>query len=927
VSSSFTFLSWARAGVSASLPAPHPLPATPTPADVVAATAASDAAARIAASVTVTTDSGGSPTAGATVQLLGPADITGLIASQIVRSDPPDGAQAFPPNLFPCIELDRPDLPWAFTPVGAAGEQLQPWLVLIVVPADAATLTDATPTAPGQIVVDATQLPSLDDAWAWAHVAVALPHDQVGDVNELQKDNPDVVISRLMCPRQLDGLTDYIGCVVPSFKAGVQAGLGDSASEAKLTRAWDNTVSGQIPLPVYHAFSFRTGETGDFHSLVLAMKHRVLKPDASTRPVDITHPGSEVPDAPVGTTIGLEGALRVPDAGETDWPTAVSEPFQEALIPLLDAGAQTNGHGHVLAPPLYGRWLAAHQTVPAESGAAGRPVWLRTLNVDPRHRMVAGIAARTIQRHAQTLLAQAWEQVDQVTAANALLRAAQLARTRAAHAWHRLGALDAPTLLALAGPALARTRVGAKTAHGDVGATSYPAGLLTGAARRIARPRGPLGRRLGLQPGALVHAGADPAATAIGGAPAPWSVSHVHHAAAEIQHADVRDGFVPLSSKDKPPDGKGKPVKIGNPLAEALRGAAATLIGDQTTLLKAHDQAPALNLGALATEVLAALNPEQTVTARVGSRIKVPARPAHVDPLDPVLAVPQFPQPLWETLDETSRDLLFPGLARIPRETVTALETNPRFVEAFLVGANHELGAQLLFAEYPTDQRGTGFRQFWDARGRVPKPATDDDAHDIDAISDWHKDADLGDNMRHGGAGDVVLVLRGELLRRYDVTVYAVPATTVAPRPRGFDTDPANERYPLFSGRIGDVAFYGFDFTADDARGSEADGEPGYYFVLQQHAIAPHFGLLAATEQYIGQAPYEAGVVTWDNVSTADASGKRVPMLYAPVAQAWAAAASWPTGAVWGADAASQAALCLQHPVRVAIHAEDLLPT
>jgi hypothetical protein len=915
--SSFTFLSWARAGISASLP------------PLAGAVEAANAAAQIPVGVTVSTDSAGDRTASATVRLLGAGDVTGLIAGQIVRSDPPDGTPAFPPNLFPFVELDRPDLPWAFTPVGVSGERLQPWLVLVVVPADQAQLTDATASAPAQLQTDATQLPSLADTWAWAHVAVAMPADAVGDVNALQKDNPDLVVSRLVCPRQLDAQTDYVGCVVPSFLAGVQAGLGGPVTATTLAPAWDNTRSGQVTLPVYHAFSFRTGEAGDFRSLALSMKHRVLPADASTRPVDISHPGAGVPDAPDGTTIGLEGALRVPDAPETDWPDAVRTPFQDALIGLLDAGAQpATGGGRVLGPPLYGRWLAARATVPAATGADDEPVWLRTLNVDTRHRMVAGIAARTIQRHAQTLLAQAWSQIDQVNAANSLLRAAQLARTRAARAWGRLAALDAPVLMTLAGPALARTRVGAKTtAHGEVSASSYPAGVLTGAARRIGRPRGPLGRRLGIQPGAGALAAADPAATAIGGAPAPWSVWHVHHTPAEIQHAPVRDGFVPLGSKDPPPDAQGKPVAVGDALAEGLRTAAATIATDQLTVLKAGDARPALDLDTLAADVVAALDPEQTVTARIASRVAVPARPAGVDPLDPVLAVPQFPQPMWETLDETSRELLFPGLARIPRETVTALETNPHFVEAFLVGANHELAAQLLFAEYPTDQRGTGFRQFWDARGRVPQPATPDDAHDIDAISDWHKDADLGENMRERGPGNVVLVLRGELLRRYEVTVYAVPATTVSPRPRAIDTDPSHERYPLFSGRLGDVAFYGFDFTADDARGSEANGDPGYYFVLQEHAIAPHFGLLALTDADIGQAPQDPGELSWGNVSTAGADGKPVPMTYAPLAPggAWFAGYAWPDP-VWGADAASQAALCLQHPVRVAIHAEDLLP-
>jgi hypothetical protein len=916
--SSFTFLSWARAGISASLP------------PLVGPLDTASAAARITVGVTVSTDSAPDATATATVRLLGPGDVTGLIASQIVRSDPPGGAQAFPPNLFPCVEFDRPDLPWAFTPAGASGEKLQPWLVLVVVPAAEAQLTDATATGPARLTTPAAHLPPLGDAWAWAHVAVARPAAAVGDVNAIQRNDPDAVISRLMCPRQLDAQTDYVGCVVPSFLAGVQAGLGGPVTTTTLVPAWDSTSATQVTLPVYHAFSFRTGEAGDFRSLALSMRRRVLPAEASTRPVDISHPGSDLPAAPDGTTTGLEGALRVPDAPETDWPEAVRTPFQDALTGLLDAGSRpADGGGHVLGPPLYGRWLAAHATVPAATGAAGRPVWLRTLNVDPRHRMVAGIAARTIQRHAQTLLAQAWEQIDQVNAANALLRGAQLARTRAARAWQRIGALDAPVRIALAGPAFARTRVGARTASGEVGASSYPAGLLTGAARRIGRPRGPLGRRLGIQPGAAVRAAADPAATAVGGAPTPWAVWRGRHSAAQIQRAPVRDGFVPLGAKDPAPDSRGLPVALGNPLAEALRTAAVTIAADQVTLLKAGHDRPALDLGTLAASMLTALDPEQTVTARIASRVSVPARPAGADPLDPVLAVPRFPQPMWETLDETSRELLFPGLARIPRETVTALETNPRFVEAFLVGANHELGAQLLFAGYPTDQRGTGFRQFWDVRGRVPAPATPDDAHDIEAISDWRKDADLGENMSQHGAGNLVLVLRGELLRRYpELTVYAVPATTVSPRPRAIDTDPSHERYPLFTGRLGDVAFYGFDMTADGARGSEANGEPGFYFVLQQHAIAPHFGLLASAEGDAGQAPQDAGELSWGNVATAGADGKPVPMTYAPLTPggAWFAGYTWP-GPVWGADAASQAALCLQHPVRVAIHAEELLPT
>ena len=45
------------------------------------------------------------------------------------------------------------------------------------------------------------------------------------------------------------------------------------------------------------------------------------------------------------------------------------------------------------------------------------------------------------------------------------------------------------------------------------------------------------------------------------------------------------------------------------------------------------------------------------------------------------------------------------------------LRTNWAVVEAVLVGMNHEMARKLLWNGYPTDQRGTYFRTFWDARG------------------------------------------------------------------------------------------------------------------------------------------------------------------------------------------------------------------
>jgi hypothetical protein len=80
------------------------------------------------------------------------------------------------------------------------------------------------------------------------------------------------------------------------------------------------------------------------------------------------------------------------------------------------------------------------------------------------------------------------------------------------------------------------------------------------------------------------------------------------------------------------------------------------------------------------------------------------------------MAYPVIDQPMYEPLRDLGADYFLPRADLIPSNTVTLLETNQRFIEAYLAGVNHEFARELLWREYPTDQRGTPFRQFWDAR-------------------------------------------------------------------------------------------------------------------------------------------------------------------------------------------------------------------
>ena len=154
-----------------------------------------------------------------------------------------------------------------------------------------------------------------------------------------------------------------------------------------------------------------------------------------------------------------------------------------------------------------------------------------------------------------------------------------------------------------------------------------------------------------------------------------------------------------------PVAGAGGPaVAVDSAEASAFRTAAVTAAG---LLVGASDAPadpvlPALDLAATRTDLLAGLDPETTVPARALARIRIPfQRLPHVDPIEPVMAGPSFPRPMWQALRDLSQDWLLPGLEDVPPNTVTLVETNPTFVSSFMVGLNHEMGRELSLAGVP----------------------------------------------------------------------------------------------------------------------------------------------------------------------------------------------------------------------------------
>ncbi|WP_435345341.1 hypothetical protein [Haloarchaeobius sp. HRN-SO-5] len=411
-------------------------------------------------------------------------------------------------------------------------------------------------------------------------------------------------------------------------------------------------------------------------------------------------------------------------------------------------------------------------------------------------------------------------------------------------------------------------------------------------------------------------------------------------------------------------------------------------------------------------EILDHIDPSITVTESVLSTVTAAgdlsdALSDRDDPIDPVAWAPRFPDPMADALEELSQEYLMPGVSDVPRDSIGALSTDPAFVEAFVAGLNHEFARELLWRRFPTDRRGTYFDTFWD---KASNPfSTADDRPDVADLHTWGNP--LGQNEHGSGrqgeqfgdeAGRVVLVVRGELLRRFpDTTIYMVRSKSDDDGDRagrtpklgqvGHVTEEAVQdqgvegvEFPIFQGTLDpDVRFLGFDLAPSDAVGDPDADDPGWFFVFEEPMGETRFGLDAGTAEDRGDVPI--GVtdptssrnggeslsvdaltadgespawngLSWNHLVGADAGDAGDVDGLVPYVSLWDGppgaggdeaktwrvtrqqVQDWTDGglvdeypdladayAEWGRNSAHMARITWQRPVRVAIHADDLL--
>jgi hypothetical protein len=453
-----------------------------------------------------------------TVHVYGPADVTEIDRRQVIRAFPKADAVDAEVDDLAHVEFDRPDLPWLFTPAGpdSAGH-LVPWITLVV--AERRHVEWGEWRGSVRVArIRRNQLQPLGDAWAWAHAQVMGAKGAAAETEptlerRLSESNAAHNLSRLVCPRRLDDRTAYVACVVPTFLAGAQVAMGLTPVDT-LAPSWgtaENFAGGDpldmIALPVFFSWEFGTAEEGNFESLARKLRPTVAPPGVGRRRVDATHPWSGValdaddPGAEIVVNCpivspqlpGSEPAAQWPPEAAQRWSAAVTDELLDKLN-RADAQAHEQNPGPPLVgPPLYGGLHARQPRIETQAPAdAAQPQWFRDLNIDPRHRIVAGLGTRVVQAEQEDLMLAAWNQVIGVEAANRALRLAQLAKQVGASIHRRhLSRLRDGGVVSVTERVHAKVLdVAQRTVWASIDASSLPQSVTTGAFRRLTRPRG-----------------------------------------------------------------------------------------------------------------------------------------------------------------------------------------------------------------------------------------------------------------------------------------------------------------------------------------------------------------------------------------------------------------------------------------------------
>jgi len=874
-----------------------------------------------------------------TVAFYRPCDVLGISAKAVRRTDPSfkEYNSEFEPNYLPLIEFVEADLPWRFTSDPGMPQKRTSWVALLVLAADEFKMLepsrDQVEDVTGKKVVrppiveilDPSALPPVSEVGLWAHVQAEgqRPNASASQLEALNKASPFGLISRLVAARRLVPRTTYTAFVVPTYECGRLRGLSpDALHEHSTGLAWENAAAGH-QLPVYFSWSFATSEYGDIEALAERLEGRGLDPDTGTRPLQSALQEYNVPPAVPnrryeGAIVSTEIPPHPAQASEIthrlvevlNWPADLRD-AAGAGDPLADPKA--------LAPPIYGSWH-----LPEHRVAAGDPTWVSRLNTQLHLRSVAGLGAEIVRRDQEDLMAEAWRQVGDVAEAGRRLCAAQLGYLTTDRLYDMATeGLSPETLLFMTRPVHAKLRdAGITTLSQELEATNLRGVTKSARLRSMLAPNSVAQKYLPVD--ANTGAAIDPLTSVVQSVAAAESIRTTFEPemvdqamAAVIVGAPAETGGAPggfvggaaggFVARDftTPIDDPGGGGGFVPPDERFDPGVIHTQPG---TTQPVEPIGP-VDLGEIHDEILGALDPAITIPGRINELINGIEIPSPEALCDAIMPAPEFTTPMYEPLRDLSVSHLMPGIGDIPPNTVSILQANTEFIEAYMAGLNFEMAAELLWRGYPTEMRATFFKHFWESGGQNTG---------IAPMKDWH--SSLGSNIA-GDPPPLILLIRGDIIRRYPgIFIYAKRAGQA----EGQFILTGDAVVPDFRADLTiDTVAIGFaDLSEEDVRGS-AQHPDGYFFVLEERERDVRLGLDEPEGDTADSTDWNE--VTWADVAPASfgGSGKWAgPINLSLPTQS----NTLPADPAWGAAAAGMATLLYQRPFRIALHARRLLP-
>ncbi len=626
------------------------------------------------------------------ITLFGPGDLLGINENVISRLAPFPDANSFEPALAPFIEFSEPDFLWRFTSLQTSDKKNWiPWLTLIILKTESGKeegefvkVQNSNKELPPQIQLKPNAiLPDLKESWRWAHVhKLDIEGSSAEQISDSIKSAPEKVVCRLLSPRKLKPQTKYHAFLIPAFKIGAEAAMGitDGINDRTLL-TWETPSDGAgSTLPYYYDWEFATGTKGDFEHLIRKLKPRDLQ-NMGTRLIECSNPGYGMEEKD-GLELQMEAALKSLDTEYQSWgmdsvngKDSLSKKKQEELADLLNKREEKvkkeNGEIETklrVTPPVYGEWYASMEGEVIKIDSQSRNKWLEELNLDFRHRAAAGLGVQFVKENQENLMKAAWEQLRKVKKVNQELNLGRFGREVSLCMYKRMNNMKPTNLFKIALP---------------------------------------VQNRIPYQPAKTIGA--------------------------VLKNSTITNNLTQIKVKKYLSKRK---ISIAKPEfksvdASQLVSSAFRIQGMKNPLYKIDDSIykPKLRKDVNSTwptgavdKTIAALNPRTTIESRIKNQLDhfrhvekdEMAQDGTEDQLRSVKWHPEFHRPMYPFLRELSQEYILPGLENVPQNTVGILQTNRRFIEAFMVGLNHEMASELRWREFPTDMRGSYFRSFWD---------------------------------------------------------------------------------------------------------------------------------------------------------------------------------------------------------------------